>query len=130
MRVLYVEDDQTNRRVMKAILGAMHADMAEAIDGQSGIDAILANDYDLVLMDLRMPGMDGLTAIRHIRALESHHAKLPIIVITADTAPTMRADCMAGGADDVLYKPVSVKELFAVIGRVMASRSPALAKVV
>lgn len=124
MRVLYVEDDPVNRRVMRAILSASGADMAEAFDGQAGLDAVEHGTYDIVLMDLRMPGMDGLTAIKQIRARSDDKAKVPIIVVTADTAPDMRRDCIASGADEVLLKPVSVKALYAAIGEAMANRKP------
>src|SRR2546423_1058230 len=68
MRVLFVEDSEINRRVFREMLGAGGIDMAEAEDGAMGLEMIDAQSFDLVLMDLRMPGMDGLTAIRHIRA--------------------------------------------------------------
>lgn len=122
MHVLYVEDDPVNRRVMKAILSASGAEMAEALDGQAGVEALDKGDYDVVLMDLRMPGMDGLTAIRHIRARGDEKGKIPIIVVTADIAPSMREDCIAAGANDVLHKPIAVKGLYAAIGEAIANR--------
>ena len=63
--------------------------MAEAPQGQTGLSMIAENDYDLILMDLRRPGQDGLMAIRHIRAREDAKAKLPVIVVTADTGLTI-----------------------------------------
>jgi CheY-like chemotaxis protein len=122
MRVLYVEDDPMNRRVMQAMLSSSGAEMTGAVDGQAGLDAIEGGDFDVVLMDLRMPGMDGLTAIRRIRERGDNKARLPIIVVTADTAPSLREDCLGTGADEVLYKPVVVKSLFATIGQVLARR--------
>jgi CheY-like chemotaxis protein len=83
---------------------------------------IEANDYDLILMDLRMPGMDGITAIRHLRARGDEKAGLPVIVVTADEGLTIDADCIAAGADDVLRKPVSMAMLFDAIGSVLAQR--------
>ena len=73
-------------------------------------------------MDLRMPGMDGLEAIRRIRARPDEKAELPIIVITADTAIDLRERCLEAGADDVLFKPVAMDALFDSIGRVLAIR--------
>src|ERR1700712_5416757 len=84
MRVLFVEDNEVNRRVVKEMLRAGSVDMAEAEDGRVGLAMIEMHDYDLVLMDLRMPVMDGMTAIRHIRARQDGKAALPVIVITAD----------------------------------------------
>jgi len=77
--------------------------------------------FDLILMDLRMPGMDGLTAIKHIRARTDDKAKLPIIVVTADAALNLREECLAGGATDFLTKPVAMDRLFDSIGRMIAS---------
>src|SRR5690349_10903209 len=108
MRVLFVEDSEINRRVIKEMLRAGGVEMAEAEDGQAGLEMIEAFDYDLVLMDLRMPRMDGMTAIRHIRARGDDKAAVPIIVVTADDGVTLDADCRAAGADLVLYKPVSM----------------------
>ncbi|MDO9217950.1 MAG: response regulator [Lacisediminimonas sp.] len=121
MLVLFVEDDPMNRRVVKDMLGVAGVEMAEAPEGETGLSMIAENNYDLILMDLRMPGMDGLTAIRHIRAREDLKAKLPVIVVTADTGLTIREDCLAAGADDVILKPVAMDLLFDAIGRLMAA---------
>ena len=97
MRVLFVEDSEVNRRVIQEMLRAGGIEMSEAEDGVRGLEAIDVGDYDLILMDLRMPGMDGLTAIRHIRARTDHKANLPVIVITADDGfaetPDFQIDC-------------------------------------
>ena len=122
MRVLFVEDSEINRRVVREMLRAGGIDMAEAEDGQAGLDMIEAYDYDLVLMDLRMPRMDGVTAIRHIRARADDKADLPIIVLTADDGPSIDADCAAAGADLVMRKPISMAGLFETIGTLLANR--------
>jgi CheY-like chemotaxis protein len=105
-----------NRRVVKDMLTIVDAEMAEAEDAETGLRMIDANDYDIILMDLRMPGMDGLTAIGHIRARTDAKARLPIIVITADTAANLRERCLASGANEVLPKPVAMNALFDAIG--------------
>jgi len=122
MRVLFVEDNEINRRVVKEMLRAGGIEMSEAEDGLIGLQMIEANDYDLILMDLRMPGMDGITAIRHLRARADQKAALPVIVITADEGLTIDSDCKQAGADDVLRKPVSMAVLFDSIGAVLAQR--------
>jgi len=122
MRVLFVEDNEINRRVVGEMLRAGGFEMAEAADGASGLEMIEANAYDLVLMDLRMPGMDGITAIRHIRARSDDKAKVPVIVVTADAGSTIDADCKAAGADEVILKPVSMTNLYDTIGALMARR--------
>jgi CheY-like chemotaxis protein len=123
MRVLFVEDNEVNRRVVREMLRAGEIEMAEAADGEAGLRMVQDDDYDLILMDLRMPGMDGLTAIRHIRARDDAKATTPIIVITADAGSSIEADCRAAGADDLILKPVSMNTLFNTIGSLIARRS-------
>jgi CheY-like chemotaxis protein len=120
--VLFVEDNEMNRRVVKDMLGVAGVKVDEAPEAETGLRMIDEGDYDLILMDLRMPGMDGLTAIRHIRARPDSKARLPVIVVTADTSLTIREDCLAAGADDVVLKPVSMNLLFDAMGRTMTSR--------
>jgi CheY-like chemotaxis protein len=122
MRVLFVEDNAVNRLVVKEMLRAGGVDMAEAEDGQVGLDMITTQNFDLILMDLRMPVMDGITAIRHIRARQDDKAGLPVIVVTADDGLAIDSDCLAAGADDVLHKPVSMSALFEAIGAVLMRR--------
>jgi CheY-like chemotaxis protein len=122
MRVLFVEDNEVNRRVVKEMLTAGGIDMSEAEDGAVGLQMIEDNEYDLVLMDLRMPGMDGMTAIRHIRARDDDKAQVPVIVVTADAGSSIDADCRAAGADEVILKPVSMTNLYDTIGALLARR--------
>ncbi|MBX3485955.1 response regulator [Phenylobacterium sp.] len=123
MRVLFVEDNEVNRRVVKEMLRAGGIEMAEAPDGAAGLQMIADYDYDLILMDLRMPGMDGITAIRELRRRGDVKATLPVIVVTADAGSSIEADCLAAGADGVLLKPVSMTALFDAIGQILANRS-------
>ena len=120
MRVLYVEDDSMNRRVVKDMLAVAEVEIAEAEDGEAGLAMIDNQRFDLILMDLRMPGMDGLTAIRQIRARTDEVRSIPIIVVTADTSLDIRERCVAAGADDLLRKPVAMNLLFEAIGQVLA----------
>jgi CheY-like chemotaxis protein len=128
MRILFVEDDPMNRRVVKDMLLMVGANMAEAEDAETGLSMIEEGEFDLVLMDLRLPNMDGLTAIEHVRARHDTKARLPIIVVTADTALHIRDRCMARGADEVIMKPVAMKQLFNSIGTILvASKKKAAA---
>lgn len=122
MNILFIEDDPMNRRVVKDMLDVAGATMAEAGLAEEGLARIEYESFDVVLMDLRMPGMDGIEAIRRIRARGDAKAELPIIVITADTAIDLRERCLEAGADDVLFKPVAMDALFDSIGRVLAIR--------
>jgi CheY-like chemotaxis protein len=121
MRVLFVEDDAMNRRVVKDMLTIVGVTMEEAHDAETGLLMVDAEDYDAILMDLRMPGMDGLTAVRHIRARPDGKGRTPIIVITADTGIDLRATCLAEGANEVLGKPVAMEALFDALGDTLAS---------
>ena len=121
MNVIFVEDDPMNRRVVGDMLSVAGAAMTEAESGEVGLKLIDENEFDMALIDLRMPGMDGITAIKHIRARNDAKAKLPIIVVTADTAVDLRERCIAAGADEVLFKPVAMDALFEAMGRILAS---------
>ena len=119
MRVLFVEDDAMNRRVVKDMLSVIGAKMDEAPDAETGLQMIEDGAFDIILMDLRMPGMDGLTAIRHLRARTDQKAKLPVIVVTADTAAGLRERCLADGADEVILKPVAMNVLLKAMSRML-----------
>jgi CheY-like chemotaxis protein len=120
MNVLFIEDDRMNRRVVRDMLDVAGVTMMEAESAEDGLSAIDAQDFDMLLIDLRMPGMDGITAIGHIRARPDRKAAVPIIVITADTALDLRERCIAAGADEVLFKPVAMDALFEAMGRILA----------
>jgi CheY-like chemotaxis protein len=122
MNILFIEDDPMNRRVVRDMLDVAGATMSEAELAEEGLRKIDEEDFDVILVDLRMPGMDGITAIAHIRARTDYKANLPVIVVTADTAVDLRERCIAAGADDVLFKPVAMDALFDTIGRVLASK--------
>jgi CheY-like chemotaxis protein len=122
MRVLFVDDDAMNRRVMKHLLATASVEMYEAPEAETGLSMIADHQYHLVLMDLRMPGMDGLTAIRQIRARADEKAELPILVVTADNDRDLPERCREAGADDLVLKPVSLKPLLEAIARVLMKR--------
>lgn len=92
-----------NRRVVADMLDVAGAAMTEAESAEIGLKLIDERDFDMALVDLRMPGMDGITAIRRIRERPDAKAKLPIIVVTADTAIDLRERCIAAGANEVLF---------------------------
>lgn len=120
MQVLFVEDDAMNRRVVRDMLNVVGATMTEAADAETGLSLIERETFNVVLMDLRMPGMDGLTAIRELRARHDDKAALPVIVVTADTAVDLRERCLESGADDVLRKPIAMGALLNSLGRMLA----------
>jgi len=119
VRVLFVDDNAMNRKVVHGMLEAADVPMVEAESAEIGLQLIDADNFDLILMDLRMPGMDGLAAIRAIRARVDAKAQLPVIVVTADNGPDVRGQALAAGADDLLHKPVNMQALFDAMGRAM-----------
>lgn len=129
MRVLFVDDNMLNRRVVKEMLCAGGIQMDEADGGEAGLRMIEANDYDLVLMDLRMPEMDGTTAIRHLRARGDRKAGVPVIVVTADAGASVEAECRAAGADDLILKPISIAALFRGVEALVGRRTQGMARV-
>lgn len=125
MQVLFVEDDPMNRKVVRDMLSVVGATMDEAADAETGLAMIEDGDFNIILMDLRMPGMDGLTAISHLRARTDAKRTLPVIVVTADTAVDLREQCLSGGADDVILKPVAMSLLLKSISRMLAKSAGA-----
>ncbi len=125
MQVLFVEDDAMNRRVVRDMLSVIGATMNEAADAETGLAMIDDTAFDIILMDLRMPGMDGLTAIRHLRSRADDKRMLPVIVVTADTALDLREQCLSQGADDVILKPVSMNLLLKSMSRMLTKAQAA-----
>lgn len=121
LRVLYVDDDDLNRMVIEDMLAIVDVQMIGAEGGQIGIDLLKHQTFDIVLMDLRMPGMDGLEAIGTIRGMG--FKSLPMIVVTADTAVDIREICLAAGANEIIFKPVAMDVLFETMGQVLANSS-------
>jgi CheY-like chemotaxis protein len=122
VRVLVADDNPTNRKVIELMLSAAGVETTCAHDGKAALEAWRASDFDLVLMDLRMPVMDGLTAIQAIRAEEAGagRAATPVVVLSANTAPEDRRASAAAGADGHIGKPICADELFAAIEAALA----------
>jgi len=112
LRVLVVEDDPLFERLTRAHLKAMNAQVDHAANGQIGTDMALQNVYDAVLMDMEMPVMNGLTAIRTLR--EKGYAGT-IIAVTGMTRPEKREECIVAGCDGFLGKPYTKDNLASVI---------------
>ncbi|OYU71015.1 MAG: response regulator [Alphaproteobacteria bacterium PA2] len=126
MRILFVDDHEMNRRVVRGMLDIAGVSMDEASDAETGLRMIDTQDYDLVLMDLRMPGMDGLTAIRKIRSRGDARGRVPVVVLTADMGLEIEKSVQDAGGDDLVHKPVVMESLFDAIARMMsASDEPA-----
>ena len=110
-RVLLAEDDPINREVAECFLQGILFQVDIAEDGAVALDKAAANDYDLILMDMQMPGMGGIEATRAIRALPGK-ASIPIVALTANAFPEHRERCLAAGMNDFLAKPIEPDVLF------------------
>jgi PAS domain S-box-containing protein len=116
VRLLLVEDVDVNRELVRVILAPFEIEIDTATNGVEAIDAVRRTAYDLVLMDLQMPVMDGLTATTHIRTLpEPALQRLPIIAMTADVMPDQVQRCLQAGMNAHLGKPISPSALLQTI---------------
>ena len=107
LRVLAVDDNPTNRAVITALVQAFGLEIVTAESGEVAIEALGQNDYDLVLMDINMPGMDGPATLRAIRAGEGGQADIPIVALTAEAMSGDRERYLGLGFDGYLTKPIS-----------------------
>ena len=115
-RVLLAEDDPINREVATELLATVGLRVDSAHDGHQAVALAAARPYDLVLMDMQMPGLDGLAATRRIRQLPGW-ADRPIVAMTANAFEDDRRACRDAGMDDFITKPVDTGSLYAVVAR-------------
>jgi CheY-like chemotaxis protein len=106
-----VEDNPINQKLVGVLLDRMGCHVTFCENGQLAVDAVQTQLFDLILMDVNMPVMDGLTATRTIRAMAGQVAHIPIVVFTADVMNEADEMARAAGADDFLGKPVKVDRL-------------------
>jgi|GEM_PF-4488037 len=114
LHILVVEDSEDNQLLLKRILQGQHANVDSAMNGQQGYEMALARNYDLVLMDVQMPVMNGYEAIKKLRAQGYDR---PIIVLTAHALEEEKQKSLASGGTDFLTKPVDKKALFETISK-------------
>lgn len=123
MRILFIEDDAMNRRVVRDMLHVAGLPLSEADGGAAGIARLEREEFDILLLDLRMPEMDGFDVMRALRGRKDALRDLPIIVVTADASPGLEDECLATGADAVLFKPIAMQSLFDSIAALVVDRS-------
>lgn len=124
-RVLVADDNAINRRVVSLILAPLGVEIVEAENGQQALDLLGTAPFDLVLLDVHMPGLDGEATIRRLRNLDEAWRGLPVIALTADTMDGDRERLLAMGMSGYVAKPVIVADLYFEISRVMqAAPSP------
>jgi signal transduction histidine kinase/DNA-binding response OmpR family regulator len=115
LAILIAEDNPVNQRVARLMLQRLGYRTDSAANGREAVEAVGRRSYDLILMDMQMPEMDGLEATREIRARECGGERPRIVAMTANASPADRAQCMDAGMDDFITKPVRSQELRAVL---------------
>ncbi len=113
LSILLVEDNELNQRLMKISLTRYNYNVSIAVNGLEGVEMFKKQKFDLILMDIMMPVMDGFEATREIRNIESQNKNgksIPIIAFTANTINNDREKCIQGGMDDILEKPFDINK--------------------
>jgi CheY-like chemotaxis protein len=129
LRVLLAEDHPVNQRVIQAILSGSAMQLVTVDDGAQAVAAFSAEAFDVILMDMQMPVMDGLTATRAIRELEQSRgrARTPLIMLSANAMAKHVQDAADAGADAHLAKPITPGALMQAIEATVPAPAPAIA---
>jgi CheY-like chemotaxis protein len=109
--VLIVDDNATNRMVAEALCEMFDCTSEQAVDGVEALEAVQARSFDLILMDIKMPRMDGVAATRAIRALTGPVSRTPIIALTANADPEDVRSYLEAGMNDVVEKPIKAERM-------------------
>ncbi len=120
LRVLVAEDNEVNQMLVREMLRQLGHDSVVVGDGVEAVAAASAGGFDLVMMDIQMPRLDGLSAARRIRALDGPASRVPIVALTANAMPEEREACLAAGMDGHVAKPVEPRALAAAIERAVS----------
>lgn len=121
LKVLHVDDDPMNLRVVQEILGAFGHQAVMACCGRDALDRLATEAFDIVLLDIHMPGMTGLEVITELRATPGPAQSVPVIALTADVYSRRPAEYIALGFNDFVAKPILVSGLMASIKRLTAA---------
>lgn len=120
VRVLVAEDHAANRRLIGALLRPLGFEMVMACDGREAVEMFAAEHFDVIVMDMQMPEMDGVQATRTIREMSERGAEIPIVALTANATEDDRQRCLDAGMNDFLTKPLDPRALHATIVRAVA----------
>lgn len=123
MRVLIADDNEINREFLFGVLANQEYQIAQARDGREAVDLCRSGTFDAILMDIRMPAMDGIEATAAIRAMDRHHSTV-IIALTADLQVQRQNQLLERGFDATMAKPVSREDLIATLDRLCAQPDP------
>jgi CheY-like chemotaxis protein len=120
LRILIAEDNKINQKVLLRVLERLNYLHVEVVDnGKDACDKELESEYDVILMDLQMPVMNGIEACKMITSRETDHARPKIVFLTAHVADSFEADCRAAGGTEFLTKPINIGSLEACLRRMM-----------
>jgi two-component system, sensor histidine kinase len=124
--VLAAEDNPTNRLVLSTVMQVFGVDLTMAEDGAQAVAAWQASEFDVILMDIQMPVLDGLEAARAIRAAEAAEGRrrTPIVALSANAMTHQVRDYLAAGMDAHVPKPIELDRLQAVMAEVLAAPAP------
>jgi two-component system cell cycle response regulator DivK len=117
--ILMVEDNPLNAKLPRDVLGARGFDVLETTTAEEGLELARSRKPAVILMDIRLPGMDGIEALGHLKA-DPETRDIPVIAVTASVMPMERRDVLAAGFDGFQPKPLSLKALFAEIDEALA----------
>ncbi|WP_304169001.1 ATP-binding protein, partial [Phenylobacterium aquaticum] len=130
LRLLAAEDNPTNQQVLAAVMGSLGLEVDIVPDGQAAFEAWRDGAYDLILMDIQMPVMDGIDSARAIRAaeLEAGRRRTPIVALTANALSHQVQEYLAAGMDGHVAKPIEIAKLYEAISRALtdAAQNPAV----
>lgn len=119
-RILYVEDNFQNKRLVRKILSARGYEVLEADDGLTGVELAARERPDLILMDISLPGIDGVEATRRIKTY-AETAGIPVVALTANAMRGDRERFLAAGCDDYLPKPISTVDLLGMVSKFLGT---------
>jgi two-component system cell cycle response regulator DivK len=121
--ILYVEDNEYNRKIVRQLLSRTSYRLIEAVDGEAGVALAKSEKPDLILMDVQLPKMSGLDATKALRA-DPETKDIPIVVITSFAMSGDRERATAAGASGYLAKPYSPRELLALLRQFLPEEAP------
>jgi two-component system, cell cycle response regulator DivK len=119
--ILIVEDNEKNMKLARDLLQAKGYQTLEAVTGEDGVRLGKERVPDLVLMDIQLPGISGIEALRQLRA-DPNTAAIPVVALTASVTPTDRSQITAAGFDAFVSKPISVREFLETVKRLLEAR--------
>jgi CheY-like chemotaxis protein len=125
LRILLADDHPVIRSALETLLLRLGHEVDTVADGRAAVEAATCREYDAVLMDVQMPGIDGLEATRCLRLSQSHGLRPLIFALTADASHESRALYLAMGMNDLLAKPVRLLELTTIFERWFPANRPA-----